>query len=102
MQGDSSLSFKSHGESHLAYDDFYHQIEILCTIFNSIVTSRTSLIKFPNIRQKDDDRIKEILRKALKFAKNSTRRKPNTAYVYVNVLDKLIFYYKAGVETVSS
>lgn len=41
-----------------------------------------------------------FIAKALKYARNSTRRKPNTAYVYINVLDKIIYYYNKGLETV--
>ena len=52
--------------------------------------------------QKNEEKINEILRKSLKIAKNACRRKPDSAFVYIHILDKIVFYYNAGVQSVIS
>lgn len=42
----------------------------------------------------------DILRKALKFAKNGTKRDPENAIVYVSILDKILYFVENKVSTV--
>ena len=44
-----------------------------------------------NDHYKNEERVSEILKKALKFAKNATKRDVENSTVYVNILDKIIY-----------
>lgn len=52
--------------------------------------------------QRDEDRISEILKKALKFAKNGTKRDVENAAVYVNILDRIIYLLEKNSHSVTS
>lgn len=48
----------------------------------------------------DEEKIKECLRKALMFAKNSCAKSKNNGVVYVHILNKVMHYFDRSIETV--
>lgn len=53
-----------------------------------------------NQHLKNEERVSEILKKALKFAKNATKRDVENASVYVNILDKIIYLLERDLHSV--
>lgn len=51
---------------------------------------------------KDEERVSDILRKALKFAKNATKRDTENAAVYVNILDKIIYLLEKDLHSMTA
>lgn len=54
-----------------------------------------------NQHLKNEERVSEILKKALKFAKNATKRDVENASVYVSILDKIIYLLERDLHSVA-